>query len=450
MAAERRPPLPRGLAVITVLKGMIGTGILGLPYVSSRVRLAVAGPGLLAAAVIGAFSVWRLLQCKAFLAERRNAGFAQRSGSSEAEDTDSTYGLGALAVVGRQAFGLAGVSVAAFGILASQLGFAVSYIDVIVETLSETSLLGSYLAAGSIRLLLCGMLACLCLLRRLSSLAWLSGAALLIYVYMLLALLYFGGSRMLAGESLPLEAAVLPVRWENFGSFLGTAIFAQEAIVISQYVYDEMQLDRPRDFLPVLLTSFGISGLLFTFVGVFGYICYGEDIKVVFYESFPKDSIAVRVGEVIMCIVLFFSYALQMYPVMSFLEAVVLGVTPASEGDVEFTELRSDYSGNESSEADAEAEAEADGAGPSFLWVALLRFATVAVTCMLACWVPNLACITGYSGSFAMSAIGFFMPPLCFARLKPGRLTSCETIGNVFLMSVGCAAVYFGIAATSC
>mmetsp|Transcript_105194 Transcript_105194/g.267257 ORF Transcript_105194/g.267257 Transcript_105194/m.267257 type:complete len:457 (-) Transcript_105194:65-1435(-) len=455
MAAERPPPLPAWLAVVTVLKGMIGTGILGLPYASGQVRLGLAAPGLVATAFIGAFSVWRLIECKAFIASRTFV-VSSPTGEGSSEDPEGTLGLGPLALVARRAFGTLGVAVAGFGIIASQLGFAVSYVDVIVETLSQASLLGPYLAPAVLRVALCVVLCLLCLLRRLSSLAWLSGAALLIYLYLLFALLYYGGGTLANGSAPEFADAWLPVRWDRFGSWFGSAIFAQEAIVISQYVYDDMQLPHHSDFLPVLGASFGISGLLFTFVGIFGYLCYGDAIQNVFYLNFPAGSLAVSIGEVVLCLVLLLSFALQMYPVMSFLEATVLDIRPLGEGEVlassegegsQEEEENADTSYDEpSSDSSPKAGPRAGGGEASVV----LRCSAVVFTCVAAALVPDLSCVTGYSGCFAMSSIGFFLPPLCHARLRPGSLTLSERLGNAMLLLAGCAAVFFGVLSTSC
>jgi len=503
-----RPPLPNGLAIITVLKGMIGTGVLGLPYVCGKVGLALATPGMLLTALIGAFSVWRLIQCKEFIktaarypisAElvREFSGCGRKHNGQDyiaaeipepvfESDSQETYGLGPLAVVGRRAFGGWGVAIAGFGIIASQLGFALSYVAVVVETAISHEPLKSLEGGSALaRTLLCMVLCILCTFRRLSTLAWFSGAALLIYIYLLGALIYFGGGELSSGAGV--RGTWLPIKLEHLGSWFGTAIFAQEAIVISQYVYDDMQLSRPVDFLPVLLSSFGISATLFTFVGAFGYLCYGSDIQQVFYLNFPEDSIAVVVGEVVLCVVLVFSFALQMYPVMSFMEASLFGIYPG-EGFEEQPEEESESEGSQSPSSDSSGSSDSsdrDRREPNttrghreppdqemleysfedplmtapirLFWrcmqglcYVLFRWIVVIATCVAAAFIPNLSCVSGYSGSFAMSAIGFFLPALCHHRLKPGIATWKDNLGNLILLMAGISAVYFGVSSVSC
>ena len=64
--------------------------------------------------------------------------------------------------------------------------------------------------------------------------------------------------------------------------------------------------------------------LLCTFVGAFGYMAYGDDVKNEFYLNFPKDSLDIQIAEWVLCFVLVISFILQMYPVILLLLLVLL------------------------------------------------------------------------------------------------------------------------------
>merc|ERR1719235_538848 len=95
-----------------------------------------------------------------------------------------------------------------------------------------------------------------------------------------------------------------------------------------------MQLPRPQDFIPVLVSSSCCSTLMSVFVGFFGALCYGGDIKNVFYLNFPKDGMDVKIAEVVLCIVLLITFALQLYPVNGFIQRVLVdGMRPPMSKD---------------------------------------------------------------------------------------------------------------------
>jgi len=85
--------------------------------------------------------------------------------------------------------------------------------------------------------------------------------------------------------------------------------------------------------------------------------------------------------------------------------------------------------------------------GPSGL---VLRWGLVVLVILTAAIVPNLSCVTGYSGSFAISAIGFFLPALCHIKAHNFQLSLLDWAGNALLLLAGCAAVVFGVLETSC
>lgn len=68
--------------------------------------------------------------------------------------------------------------------------------------------------------------------------------------------------------------------WEQLPLYFGTAIFAFEGIGVVLPLENNMQ--RPQDFgglSGVLNTGMVIVASLYTAVGFFGYLKYGEDVK---------------------------------------------------------------------------------------------------------------------------------------------------------------------------
>ncbi|CAE8610008.1 unnamed protein product [Polarella glacialis] len=428
-------------AVVTILKGMIGAGILSLPHVFGKVGLRLAVPGYLLISVICAFSIWRLIECKALLAARcllqedEQDSLSEKNGAEEVKDC----GLGPLGSVSVQVLGPAGLVIAGFGIIASQLGFGIAYIDIVVETMSSDNLLGSSFSTVWLRVIVGLILCLLSCIRSLNGLAKISAVALVIYSYLIIALIRQGGTEVVQGTAPDLAVVWGKVQWDNIGLWLGTAIFAQEAIVISQYVFDDMKLANHRDFLPVLIWSFSICGTLCSLVGALGYMCYGDDVKSVFYLNFPRDSRDVCIAETVLCVVLLASFGLQMYPVVSFLEAVFVGKAGETESE-------------ESEEELSESDKPSSGGGffRAFLLPVALRWSLVVLCSAVAVSIPDLSCVTGYSGSFAVSTIGFFLPALCHMKLNSFQLSPLDWALDIMLLLLGIASVILGIEATHC
>lgn len=151
-----------------------------------------------------------------------------------------------------------------------------------------------------------------------------------------------------------------------------------------------------------------------------------------------------------LCVVLVFTFALQMYPVMSFLEAVALGMQPGWDApSAEKVALIEQEAGGNASDSESTGTGELDRRSLGAV-AAALRCAMVVAICVFAAYVPNLACISGYSGCFAMSTIGFFMPSLCHIKLRGARLSPAQWLGDGLLLFAGCCALFFGVSSMSC
>lgn len=485
---KRASPLPASLAVLTIVKAMVGSGVLGFPYVFSKVRLAVAIPGSLLIAAVAAFGVLRLIECKVLIeakgprAEAKNA-LLVREGTTTVKPVaqdhpeivtgtmpansgpiDANFGLGMLATVGDHTFGFVGVLAAGVSIISSQVAVCTSYAAVVVATLSDEDLLGQWASEDVIRVGVCALLCLLCLFKEMRSLAWLSGVAMMIYMYLFVSLFYFGAVKVTNGDGPSPASLWFPVGWKDLGSFLGTALFAQEAIVICQYVYDDMQLESPKQYLPTLFVSVGSCAVLFAIVGTVGFASFGHDIKEVFYMNFPRGSISIVLAELVLSLVMSVSFALQMYPIVSFVESLlglkantavvdseVIGtVKKGSQNEYDAVGVPLVASETTTKEMsffqcrDVLQRMVAGAASP------LVRCAIVVVTCFFAEMVPNLPCITGYSGSFAMSLVSFILPPIFHHKLKGSQRNWSDNLGNMLLLVSGCIAVFCGCFATSC
>ncbi|CAE7836219.1 slc36a4 [Symbiodinium sp. CCMP2592] len=328
------------------------------------------------------------------------------------------------------------VVLAAFGIIVSQLGFCVAYVDIIITTLLEPNLLADKIPESVLRVGLAVVLCLLSSLRKLDSLAKISVLALAVYAYLLVVLpIRWGTEELTSGRAPSLRGVWGKFEPSNLGLWLGTSIFAQEAVVVSQCVYQDMRLRDHRAFRPILVSSFVICSVASTALAAFGCMCYGDSVKQVFYLNFPASSLDVTIAETILCLVLLPTFVIQLYPVARCFDELL---TCAG-----YVSLSSD-------DSDETLEDSEEGRGQSCLVKVLARWLLVIISCVVAAVVPDLACISGYSGSFAMSVIGFFLPPLCHLKLHHFRVSTLDWILNVGLLAVGVTALVLGVSNTHC
>ncbi|XP_060800729.1 proton-coupled amino acid transporter-like protein CG1139 [Amyelois transitella] len=107
------------------------------------------------------------------------------------------------------------------------------------------------------------------------------------------------------------ELVVDVTKWPLFFS---TVVFAIEGIGVVMPVENEMA--HPQKFLGcpgVLNTSMITVIILYGFVGFFGYLQFGDDVKGSITLNLPQDDILAQTAKLLMALVILFSYALQFY-----------------------------------------------------------------------------------------------------------------------------------------
>lgn len=399
-------------AVITILKAMIGAGVLALPYGCSLVHLGLALPGMAVVAILNAIGIWRLVECSIHLSVSSDEGGALAN----------DWGLGPAAGVSSSVLGRAGLLLACCSVLSAQIGCGICYVDVLIRTLEPylEGILAPMMQKVGIFVLLCAI----SLLRELRDLAWLSAVALAVYAYVVFALVKWGVRELSDGPG----GTFWPVRWQGFGTWFGQAIFAFEGINVAQYVYRDMQASDPGPFLRVLTVSYVICWMLYSFVGGFGYWVYGATVQQVIYLSFPEGSPDVVTVEVVLCIVLFLTFAIQMYPVFHFVEATCLGSVNTDD--------------------DAADKQQAPGC-KHLASAAILRWITVLLVFVGAMLVPDVAKIMDLVGAFSFGIIGFVLPAVLHLKVASSQLSALDIAVDLALFFSGLIAIILALLPTS-
>ncbi|VVC24826.1 Hypothetical protein CINCED_3A015423 [Cinara cedri] len=104
------------------------------------------------------------------------------------------------------------------------------------------------------------------------------------------------------------------VEWEKWPLFFGTAIFALEGIGVVMPLENNMK--TPQHFIgcpSVLNIGMAIVVILYSTVGLFGFLKYGENTQGSITLNLPKDELLAQSVKVMIAVAIFLTYSLQFY-----------------------------------------------------------------------------------------------------------------------------------------
>lgn len=452
------PALTMFMATITTLKGMIGAGLLGLPLCFGSVGLAVSLPGSILIAIINALGAWRLVETKIHL-QRNHTGYTSGSDTDvdsalDSENTDKfsdilednmedsmkDCGLGPIAAVGNRLIGVGGIVLAGIAVLGTQLGISLAYVVTIQATLLDMPWTRDQ-DPLTLRIVACVIFCMLSLIRKLGSLAKLSMVALGIYCFVVLDLVVVGWSDVMSGANIPLQQAFGEIHMDKVESWFGSSVFAFEGIVLAQYVFDDMKLGSDmKPFGRVLMIAYVVAWVVFAFVGAYGFLAFGPTVKAPFYLAFPKGHVDTIMDKLSLVLVLFQTFALQMFPVFSFFDYLAVHQEHAG------LDIQSD-SGYDEKEANWRPH---HSRGKKILDITI-RFSVTILLCVIGSILPKVSCVTDLVGAVFMSLMGFVLPGIFHFLAFKGEHTKTSVIIDTLLVVVGLTSLLLGVtSAPSC
>lgn len=355
--------------MIHLLKGNIGTGILAMPDAFKNAGLYVGLIGTLMMGMICTHCMHMLVKCSHELCRR-----LQVPSLNFAEVCCRSFETGPIGL--RRYSSLARNLVNMFLVI-TQLGFCCVYFVFVAANLREV--VAHYFFDLDTRVYLLLLLVPMVLLNLVKSLKFLTPVSLIaafLTVAGLACTFYF------VLQDLPNTHTVKPfASWAQLPLYFGTAVYAFEGIGIVLPLENNMK--TPEDFgglTGVLNTGMVIVACLYTAVGFFGYLKYGEDVKGSITLNLPGDQFIAQLVRIMMALAIFFSYGLQFYVPMSIL-------TPSIK-----RRLQSDQS--------------------QLIGEYLLRVGLVVFTFLLAAMIPNLGAVISLVGAVSSSTLALIFPPL--------------------------------------
>uniref|UniRef100_H3D5Z1 Solute carrier family 36 member 1 n=1 Tax=Tetraodon nigroviridis TaxID=99883 RepID=H3D5Z1_TETNG len=401
--------------LIHILKGNIGTGLLSLPLAVKNAGLVLGPLSLLGMGIVAVHCMEVLVRCSHHLSAKLN-----RESLTYSEAVQ--YGMENVSWLRRHSY--LGKQTVNLFLIITQLGFCCVYFvflsdnikQVVVEAANATTVTCQINHSNQTQILVPSFdsriymlffLPAFILLVFTPSLRYLAPLSLVANVMMTisLALIYFYSVTHI---SYPIDLPAVG-HLKDYPLFFGTAIFAFEGIGVVLPLENKMQ--KPESFFLVLYLGMGTVTLLYTSLGIIGYLCFGADIGGSITLNLPNCWLY-QVVKLLYCFGIFITFALQFYvPAEILIPPAVARVSDTWKKPVDL----------------------------------LLRSLLVIFTCGLAILIPMLDLVISLVGSVSSSFLALIFPPLLqILTFHREGLSPLVLVKNVFISLIGFLGFVFG------
>jgi proton-coupled amino acid transporter len=272
--------------------------------------------------------------------------------------------------IGFAAFGLTGRAVIDFALLTSQIGFCCAYLIFISENL--------YAYVPSVEkhqwlVFLLPPLFLLSLINDLSKFAVFSLFAQVSNLFAFTVVYWFDFQHLHLAQVHPKEFSV-----EGFPYYFSVAIYCFEGAGMILSLEQSLAVDLRSKFRDYFVTTIVAITTLYITFGAAGYLSYGPETKDIITLNLPNDggfNFAVLV-KICLCISLFFTYPIMLFPVFSILEKKL-------------------------------------SISSSAVLAKFVRLSVVLLTGLIVLKVPNFGQLMALVGASCCTLLAFIMPALC-------------------------------------
>lgn len=272
--------------------------------------------------------------------------------------------------IGFAAFGLTGRAVIDFALLTSQIGFCCAYLIFISENL--------YAYVPSVEkhqwlVFLLPPLFLLSLIKDLSKFAIFSLFAQVSNLFAFTVVYWFDFQHLHLAQVHPKEFSV-----EGFPYYFSVAIYCFEGAGMILSLEQSLAVDLRSKFRDYFVTTIVAITTLYITFGAAGYLSYGPETKDIITLNLPSDggfNFAILV-KICLCISLFFTYPIMLFPVFSILEKKL-------------------------------------SISSSTVLAKFVRLSVVLLTGLIVLKVPNFGQLMALVGASCCTLLAFIMPALC-------------------------------------
>eukprot|EP00164_Ancoracysta_twista_P002307 GFYU01003050.1.p1 GENE.GFYU01003050.1~~GFYU01003050.1.p1 ORF type:complete len:467 (-),score=123.04 GFYU01003050.1:117-1517(-) len=407
---------------------LVGGGVLGLPF---AFRQAGILPGILGILALAAMSAYTFQLVPKLRAECR-----RRAGSSVKEYGD----------IGYVAFGRPGAMLVTFALVSAQLGICIAYLIFIAKNMDAVI---PGMTHEQIVLAACPFMIGFSWIRNIKSLSPLSVLANVFCVAGIAVVLASGlWQNQWADDVVVAEVSSLPL-------FFGIAAFGYAATANALGIESSMR--SPQKFNAVVYGCHGFVALMYCAFGLMSYLFYGQATDSIITANLDPDSPVTILCEISLSLVVFGTFPIQLFPILSVLEKGILGAEPStgavtdpdSSPDAERADIGQgqtvDYVLLENDPRQKETHMEWSTPCckvPRVVQENILRALVVAVIVAVSAFLPFFGLVANLVGSFSLSLIAFILPASFNLRLR--QMGSAEVVWNVLILLCGVVGMVCG------
>ncbi|KAG7483996.1 hypothetical protein MATL_G00044590 [Megalops atlanticus] len=388
--------------LIHLIKGNIGTGLLGLPLAVKNAGLVLGPLSLLVMGIIAVHCMNVLVRCSHCLSAKKGKPFLTYGEVLE-------YSMENISWMSRHS--IWGRRLVNVFLVITQLGFCCAYfvflsenIKQVVEAANVTTMNCQSNQTAVITPSFDSRLYMLCFLpfvillvftRNLKYLAPLSLVANLAMCCSVVLIYWYSLTNIQYPISLPYVGNA-----KDYPLFFGTAIFAFEGIGVVLPLENKMQ--KPHTLSTVLYLGMGLVTMLYISLGTIGYLCFGDQIGASITLNLPSCWMY-QIVKLLYSFGIYISYALQFYVAAEILIPPIMVCVPNR------WELPVDLA---------------------------MRTVIVILTCALAVLIPELDLMISLVGSVSSSFLALILPPILQVLTFHGEGLSAATLLKNAIISV--------------
>lgn len=356
-------------ALIHLLKGSLGTGILAMPMAFKNSGLIFGSIGTVVVGIICTHCVYVLVKSSQELCRRQKIPSLDFAETAEVAFQSGPLALQKFSAAARK-FVNGALVATVYSALCVYVVFVASSIKEVVDSqMEEVDRLDIrvYIPMTLVVLIPIG------LVRELKYLVPFSALANIFILVSFVITLYY-----IFSEGLDVGNGKLMADIEQVPLFLATVIFAMEGIGVIMPL--ENSMENPHHFINgigILNIAMILVVLLYCVIGFLGYIKYGDKVQGSVTLNLPDTEIPAQVVKALYAVAIMFSYGLQYYVPTSIVWPVIEQKIAKSYSKIAETAF---------------------------------RIATVVCTVAVAVAVPNLGPIISLVGALCFSTLGLFCP----------------------------------------
>ncbi|XP_071786822.1 proton-coupled amino acid transporter 1-like [Asterias amurensis] len=389
-----------------LIKGNIGTGLLGLPFAVQNAGILLGPLGLAIMGVIAVNCMHIMVQVCHDLCERTNSVTLDYG-----EVAEQSLKHGPVAWLQRRS-SIGRYIVNGF-LVFSQLGLCCVYFLFMADNIRQiySNYYASVPSMQIFLLMLLPLVLIYCYIRNLDDLAPFSALGNILILSGIAIILGYLASHI--GDQVDPTTLPLATSLDGFFFFFGAAIYSYEGIGVVLPLENKMK--NPQNFTRVLLGGMLIVVILYISMGTLGYLCFGDDTQDTITLNLPNTSLYLAVRVMIVAAV-FVSYGVQFYVPMTILWPFIMD------------RISERY---------------------HFIGEMILRTILVTLAMVLAMVVPHLALFIAFIGAFSSSALALIFPPLLqeissYSKGYSSLSRILQVIRNVFFIVFGFVGFAFG------